>query len=302
MKKIVFWSIVAAAVIAIYFFLRAVFSGSLILDPYIVSVGFLRIKWYGVIIGSSVIVAYLLARHQLLTEGVKEDEFLLAMVFVIPFAVLGGRLYYVAFTWNTFFSKHLNLIFDTRTGGMAIHGALFAIFLAAWLFIIMVRRIKGRCSFGYLQAMDAFTMVAPFAQAMGRWGNFFNYEAHGGPTTLPWKMYVPPQYRMPQYANFKYFYPTFLFESIADLFVFYILYTYTKKRRMKYGQTFSLYLILYSVFRFFNEAFRTDSLWFYNLRIAQVVSVILIVIGAVLFAYVSKKGKNVETKEEVVES
>ncbi len=294
MKKGIFWTAVAAVSVALFFFLRAVFSGHIILNPYAVNISFLHIKWYGVIIGSSVIVAYLIARNQLLKEGVNEDEFLMAMVVAIVFAVVGGRLYYVAFTWNEYFSKHLWQILQPWTGGMAIHGALFGIFLAGWLFV----KLKKNCSFTYLQAMDAFTMVAPFAQAMGRWGNFFNYEAYGAPTSLPWKMFVPPQYRMPQYASYSYFYPTFLFESIADLFVFYILYTYTKKRRKKFGQTFSLYLILYSIFRFFNEAFRTDSLWFYNLRIAQVVSVILIVIGVVTFAYVSKNGKNVQTEVE----
>ncbi len=296
MKKIVFWSIVAAVSVALFFFLREVFAGNIILDPYAVNLPFLHIKWYGVIIGSSVVVAYLIARNQLLKEGVKEDEFLMAMVVAIFFAVVGGRLYYVAFTWNEYFSKHLWQIPQPWTGGMAIHGVLFGTFFAGWLFV----KLKKNCSFTYLQSMDAFTMVAPFAQAMGRWGNFFNYEAYGAPTNLPWKMFVPLQYRMPQYANYSYFYPTFLFESIANLFVFYILYTYTKKRRKKYGQTFSLYLILYSTFRFFNEAFRTDSLWFYNLRIAQVVSVILIIIGAITFAYVSKKGKEVQT--EVVRS
>ncbi len=296
MKKAFFWSAITGAVVAIFFFMKAVFSGTLILNPYVVHIGPLGIKWYGVIIGSSVLVAYLLARHQLLKEGVNEDEFLMAMVFVIPFAVVGGRLYYVAFTWD-YFSKHLNLILDTRTGGMAIHGALFATFFAAWLFIKLRKKIKGSCSFGYLQAMDAFAMVVPFAQAMGRWGNFFNYEAYGAPTNLPWKMFVPMQYRMPQYVTYKFFTPTFLYETIADLLVFYIVYTYTQKRRRKYGQTFALYLILYSVFRFFNESFRLDSLWFYNLRIAQVVSVVLIVIGCILFAHVSKKG--VDVREEV---
>jgi phosphatidylglycerol:prolipoprotein diacylglycerol transferase len=293
MKKILFWSILTAGIVGIFFFMKAVFNGSLILNPYLISLGALKIKWYGAIIGSSVIVAYLLARHQLLKEGVKEEEFLLGMVFVIPFAVLGGRLYYVAFTWD-YFSNHLNLILNTRTGGMAIHGALFATFLMTEVFILLRRKIKGNCSFTYLQAMDAFAMVAPFAQAMGRWGNFFNYEAYGAPTNLPWKMFVPIQYRIPQYIHYKFFTPTFLYETIADLLVFYIVYTYTQKKRTKFGQTFALYLILYSVFRFFNESFRLDSLWFYNLRIAQVVSVVLIIIGAILFAYTNKNGKRVE--------
>ncbi len=294
-KKILFWSVLTAVVVVLYFFTKEVFSGNIILDPYALNISFLHIKWYGIIIGSSVIVAYLLARHQLLKEGVDEDEFLLAMVFVIPIAVLGGRLYYVAFTWD-YFSKHLNQILTPWTGGMAIHGVLLGVFFGAWLFI----RLKKHCSFTYLQGMDAFAMVAPFAQAMGRWGNFFNYEAYGAPTNLPWKMYVPPQYRMPQYVNYKFFTPTFLYETIADLLVFYVVYTYTKKKRKKFGQTFALYLILYSVFRFFNESFRLDSLWFFNLRIAQVVSVILIVVGAWLFAYSTKRGRDVSfNKEEV---
>ncbi len=290
LKKVIFWSIVAGVAIVLFFFLRDVFSGHLILDPYAIDTSFLHVKWYGIIIGSSVIVSYLIARHQLLSEGVKEDDFIMVMVVAIFFAVLGGRLFYVSFTWNEYFKYHVSQILEPWTGGMAIFGALMGIFFAGWLYT----RLKKNCSFTYLEALDAFAMVAPFAQAMGRWGNFFNYEAYGGPTDLPWKMFVPLQYRMPQFVSDKFFTPTFLYESIVDLFVFYLIYTFTKNKRTTYGQTFALYLILYSSGRFFNEAMRLDSLWFYSIRVDQVMPVIFIVTGSLIFAYIKRHGRPVE--------
>ncbi len=289
MKKIIFWSIIAAVVAGLYFFLKAVFSGQLILDPYLIDTSFLHVKWYGVLIGSSVVIAYLLARSQLLKEGVKEDEFIIAMVVTIPFAVIGGRLFYVAFTWNEYFKYHLNQVFEPWTGGMAIFGALIGVFFGGWLYTL----INKRASFTYLQAMDAFAMVVPFSQAMGRWGNFFNYEAYGVPTDLPWKMFIPIQYRMPGYGAYSFFTPTFLYESIGDLIIFYILYTFTKKYRTKYGQSFALYLLLYPALRIFVESLRLDSLWFYSLRIDQVTPVFLIIIGGLIFAWTKRKGKQV---------
>ncbi len=285
MKKVLFWSILIAVIVALYFFLKDTFSGHLILDPYLINTSFLHVKWYGVIIGSSVIVAYLIARSQLLHEGVKEDEFIIAMVITIPFAVIGGRLFYVAFTWNEYFKYHVNQILEPWTGGMAIFGALIGMFFGGWLYL----RLNRRASFKYLQAMDAVAMVLPFAQAMGRWGNFFNHEAYGVPTNLPWKMYVPPDYRMPGYGQYAFFTPTFLYEAIGDFLIFYILYKFTKKYRTKYGQTFALYLILYPTLRIFVESLRLDSLWFYSLRIDQVVPVIFIISGGLLFGWLKRK-------------
>ncbi|BBJ28922.1 prolipoprotein diacylglyceryl transferase [Athalassotoga saccharophila] len=285
MKKVLFWSILIAVIVALYFFLRDTFSGHLILDPYLINTSFLHVKWYGVIIGSSVIVAYLIARSQLLHEGVKEDEFIIAMVVTIPFAVIGGRLFYVAFTWNEYFKYHVNQILEPWTGGMAIFGALIGMFFGGWLYL----RLNRKASFTYLQAMDAVAMVLPFAQGMGRWGNFFNHEAYGVPTNLPWKMYVPPDYRMPGYGQYAFFTPTFLYEAIGDFLIFYILYKFTKKYRTKYGQTFALYLILYPTLRIFVESLRLDSLWFYSLRIDQVVPVIFIISGGLIFGYLKRK-------------
>jgi phosphatidylglycerol:prolipoprotein diacylglycerol transferase len=286
LKKILFWSIVTAVIVAIYFFLKVTFSGSLVLDPYLINNSFLHVKWYGVIIGSSVVVAYLLVRNQLLREGVKEDEFIIAMVVAIPFAVIGGRLFYVAFTWNEYFKYHINQILEPWTGGMAIFGALIGMFFGGWLYL----RLNKNASFKYLQAMDALGMVLPFAQGMGRWGNFFNHEAYGVPTNLPWKMFVPPLYRMPGYENFAFFTPTFIYEGIGDFLIFYILYEFTKKYRMKYGQTFALYLLLYPTLRIFVESLRLDSLWLYSLRIDQVVPVIFIISGGLLFAWIKRNG------------
>ncbi|MEJ5230416.1 MAG: prolipoprotein diacylglyceryl transferase family protein, partial [Pseudothermotoga sp.] len=123
----------------------------------------------------------------------------------------------------------------------------------------------------------------PLGQAIGRWGNFFNYEAFGGPTNLPWKMYVPLRFRPVGYLQYEYFHPTFLYESIWDLFIFFLLTRYMNKDRKNFGEVFALYFCLYSLGRICIERLRLDSLYLGNLRTAQLFSAIMIVVGFALF-------------------
>lgn len=287
-KRVVLISVAAASVVALFFFLRAVFSGELILNPIIVEgLGPFSIRWYGVMIATAIIVAYVLGRHQGLKEGIKEDYMIEAVFIGIIFGVLGARIYYVAFNYEMYRGDFWS-IFRTWDGGLAIHGAFFAALLVTFLYVTF----RKKANLKFLQATDIFTAVLPLAQAIGRWGNFMNYEAYGSPTDLPWKMFVPLRYRMPGYSEFEYFHPTFLYESLANVAIFAVLYWYLGKRK-NYGEVTALYMVFYSIVRFFVEGLRLDSLYIgqTNIRTAKAVSVILLIAGIVLFIFSRYKGR-----------
>ena len=292
MKRIVISIVIASAsAVALFFFLRAVFSGELILNPVIVeNLGPFSVRWYGVMIATGIIAAYLLGRRQGLKEGIKEDYLIEGVFIGIVFGVLGARIYYVAFNYEIYRGDFWS-IFRTWDGGLAIHGAFFAALLVTFLYVTF----RKKADLKFLQVTDIFTAVLPLAQAIGRWGNFTNYEAYGSPTDLPWKMFVPLRYRMPGYSEFEYFHPTFLYESLANVVIFAVLYWYLGKRK-NYGEVTALYMVLYSIVRFFVEGLRLDSLYIgqSEVRTAQAVSVILLVVGIALFIFSRYKGKQVK--------
>lgn len=289
MKKIVVSiAIASASAFALFFFLKAVFSGQLILNPVIVeNLGPFSIRWYGVMIATGIITAYLLGRRQGLKEGIKEDYMIEGVFIGIVFGVLGARIYYVAFNYEIYRGDFWS-IFRTWDGGLAIHGAFFAALLVTFLYVTF----RKKADLKFLQVTDIFTAVLPLAQAIGRWGNFMNYEAYGSPTDLPWKMFVPLRYRMPGYSEFEYFHPTFLYESLANVAIFAVLYWYLGKRK-NYGEVTALYMVFYSIVRFFVEGLRLDSLYIgqTDIRTAKVVSVILLIAGVALFMFSRYKGK-----------
>lgn len=287
-KRVVLISVAAASAVVLFFFLRAVFSGELILNPVIVEgIGPFSIRWYGVMIATAIIVAYILGRHQGLKEGIEEDYMIEAVFIGIIFGVLGARIYYVVFNYEMYRGDFWS-IFRTWDGGLAIHGAFFAALLVTFFYVTF----RKKANLKFLQATDIFTAVLPLAQAIGRWGNFMNYEAYGSPTDLPWKMFVPLRYRMPGYYEFEYFHPTFLYESLANVAIFAVLYWYLGKRK-NYGEVTALYMVFYSIVRFFVEGLRLDSLYIgqTDIRTAKAVSVILLIAGIVLFIFSRYKGK-----------
>jgi len=285
LKRIIWASIIAFAILFLFFFLKPVFSGQIILNSVIFKLGRLQIRWYGVLIASGIMIAYMVARTRIKAENINEDQVIEGLFYGVIAGVVGARLYYVVFNWD-YFSRNPSDILKTWNGGLAIHGAVIAAMLVAFLYT----RLKKNVTFGFFQILDIVLMVFPLAQSIGRWGNFFNYEAFGKPTNLPWKMFVPVQNRPPMYRNYEYFHPTFLYESIWDLIVFTILLVYTKKYRKNFGETSALYMILYSIGRFFVEGLRLDSLYMGSFRAAQVVSIIMIGLGILLFAYFRRKG------------
>ncbi len=189
------------------------------------------------------------------------DEFLL---WVIPAGFIGARLWYVIFNLN-YYSLYPSKIFAVWEGGLAIHGGI----LAGMAVALIWTRVK---KINFLRFADIASVALVLGQAIGRWANYVNQEAYGKPTSLPWAMYIAGEYR----------HPTFLYESIWNLFLFFGLYYYLSHRPQS-GKVFGLYLAGYSLGRFFIEAMRTDSLMLGSFRVAQIVSVVLFVAGIVIF-------------------
>lgn len=266
--------------VLLFFFLSNVFSGNLILSSAILKLGRFEIRYYSVFILTGVVLAYILARKRALKEGVKAEQLDELIFYAIIFGIVGARLFYVIFNWNYYRNNFIE-IFMVWHGGLAIQGAIvFGITV-----FILYSKIKKNLTFSIFQALDLGALYLPLGQSIGRWGNLFNYEAFGGPTTLPWKMYVPSGFRPIKYINYEYFHPTFLYESIWDFSIFLLLILYIERHRKNHGEVFALYLCFYSLGRICIESLRLDSLFWGEVRVAQLFSAILMIAGFILFLY-----------------
>ena len=232
----------------------------------------LDIMWYGVLMASDIILFLFLALKEGKRVKISEDDILNLAIIAIPCGLLGARLYYVIFNWS-WYSQHMSEILNFRGGGMAIHGALIGGILAGFIYT-KIKKIN------FFKMADTVMIGIPLGQAIGRWGNYINGEAHGGPTSLPWGIMVD---------GVK-VHPTFLYESIWDLGIFIFLWFFRKHKKYE-GQLAIYYLILYSLGRFFIEGLRTDSLMIGPLRMAQVISITTIIVCLILHKILSKKNK-----------
>ena len=286
MKKrfVAFIAIVCLALLAI--FVKRVFDNTIQLNPVAFRVGSHSFRWYSVFIASGTVLSYLFVSLVGVRQGMKVEHIAQAFIMAIIFGVLGARLYYVFSRWDRYKDNPLE-IFLTRRGGLAIYGVVLGGFFALTLYT----RSKKNCSFTLFQVTDLAAAFLPLGQAIGRWGNFFNYEAYGSPTDLPWKMFIPFPHRMQGYERYEYFHPTFLYESVWDVLTFCILLFYYTKKRKRHGEVTALYFVVYSLGRIFIESLRLDSLYWGTWRAAQVTGVALIAIGLMSFSFFRKKGR-----------
>ena len=248
------------------------------------------IYFYGVILALSmmfgVFISEFVARK---FYNLNKDIIIELAPYLIIFGIIGARLYYCILNYN-FYLRFPTEIFAIRHGGISIHGALIGGLIGL---IIFAKKRK----ISILKLADISSIGLVLAQSFGRWGNFFNSEAFGYPTNLPWKLYIAPQYRPIPYTNVEYFHPTFLYESVLNFILFFILFYIIKNKKNKNdGNLALLYILLYSFIRIFVESFRIDSVCYLSgIPIAIVVSIILIllsIIGLVLnnIVFVKKEG------------
>lgn len=240
------------------------------------------IAWYGIIIATAMLLGTIMLTKLGKRYGYEENDIIDLALVILPCAIIGARAYYVIFEWS-YYSAHPDMILAFRQGGLAIHGGVIGGLIGGYI----VCKVK-KLNFSDLADMVAMPLI--LGQAIGRWGNFINQEAHGGPTNLPWGIMVD---------GVK-VHPTFLYESIWNLSVFALLLLTFKKRKF-YGEHFLKYMIFYSIGRFFIEGLRTDSLMLGPLRMAQVISLGFILFGIGMIAYARKTGKWKIEKVDVIE-
>jgi phosphatidylglycerol:prolipoprotein diacylglycerol transferase len=246
--------------------------------PIAIELGPIAIRWYGLLIATALIIGMSLARRVGARFGLTADQVGELAIWLICGAIPGARLYYVAFEWSRYADNPWRALAIWQ-GGIAIHGAILGGAIATLLFAQ-----RHRLSFWLLADVVAPSLI--LGQALGRWGNFFNSEAFGRPTDVPWRLYIPPAQRPPGLADEAYYHPTFLYESLWNLGVLAILlgllaWGLRHPGRLKRGTIFLVYAVAYSLGRVWIEALRLDSLMLGPLRVAQVVSLTGIGLGVV---------------------
>ena len=252
--------------------------------PIAIQLGPLAIRWYGVLMATAMALGLWLAYRDARRRGVGPEELLKASELALLGGLVGARLYYVAFNWD-YYSRALPKIIAVWEGGLAIHGGLLGgLALGGWY--------TWRKRLPFLTSLDIIAPSLALGQAIGRWGNFFNEEAFGTPTTLPWKLYISPPHRPLAYAQYDFFHPTFLYESLWDLLVFLLLIILFRRRVQRApAALFLVYMGLYSLGRFFTEALRTDSLMLGPIRVAQLASVIGMAVAVIFVPILLRRSR-----------
>lgn len=207
------------------------------------------------------------------------DTLLDILPIIIICAILGARIYYVIMDFS-YYAKYPTEILEVWRGGMSIHGGLIGGVAAG---IVLSKKMQ----FSFFKYADVFSFGLLIGQAIGRFGNYFNCEAFGKPCDLPFKLFIPEVRRPLEFAGYEYFHPTFLYETLWNLFVFFVLlYLMRKFAALRNGTFFFMYLMFYSVGRFFIEFLRVDSvLNIGNVPIAQIVSVLVFFVS-IIFVYI----------------
>ncbi|MFC2947240.1 prolipoprotein diacylglyceryl transferase [Virgibacillus sediminis] len=256
------------------------------LDPVFLELGPLTIYWYGVIIAAGAFLGIYLASKEADRLGLEKDILIDFIFFAIPVAIISARIYYVIFEWENYVGGPWWDIFAIWEGGIAIHGAIIGGVLTA---VIYTR--KRNISFWQLADIIAPSLI--LGQAIGRWGNFMNQEAHGGPVSETvfnnFLQYLPDFILNQMTIDGTLYHPTFLYESMWNVLVFVLLILLRKFNPLR-GEIFLTYAISYSIGRFFVEGLRTDSLYFGDIRQAQLISILIIVTAIALIIYRRFKG------------
>lgn len=251
-------------------------------EPVLMQIGSITIHWYGLILAVAMAVAVALGMILAKQRHLAIDDLLDLALWAVLAGIIGARLYDVMIIDWQYFSRHLDRIFYIWQGGLAIHGAIIGGAIAVYLWY----RLKKKNIWPWL---DIIAVALPLAQAIGRWGNYFNSELFGWPTGWPWGIPIAESLRPIIYRNEQYFQPAFLYESILNLFLFAGLLWLFRLDRLKAGQLAGLYLIGYGLVRFLMEFIRIDATgMLFGVRMPQLASIVLAVIGLVIFKIKSR--------------
>mgnify|MGYP002623661210 CR=1 FL=1 len=253
------------------------------MNPILIEIGNIKIYWYSIMILLGFILATILIIKESKRFNISKEKLTDMLFYTILIGILGARIYYVIFNLN-YYSKNILDIFKVWEGGLAIHGGI----ITGTIFMIIYTKKKD------LPTIKIFDICAPgllIGQALGRWGNFFNGEAHGPITTIEHLKYLPNFIIKGMYIDGNYYIPTFLYESILCLLGLIIVLVIRRTRIPKDGQITGFYFIWYGIARYIIESFRTDSLMLNTLKQAQIISIAMIIIGIFLIIKGNKNEK-----------
>ena len=247
-------------------------------------IGKVTIYWYSILIMISVLIGLYFTSKDAEKNGLTKKFMSDFAFYLIIISILGARLYYVIFNFSVFKNNLLDIL-KIWEGGLAIYGGV----IAGIIFTIYYSKKKDKSP---LLVLDTLAPYLILGQAIGRWGNFFNSEAHGGITTLEHlkELHIPSFVIKGMYINGNYYIPTFFYESVWCLLGFLLLLIIRRKDKYKNpGILLSIYFIWYGIGRFFIEGLRTDSLYLLGIRVSQLVSIILVVVGIIILIKIKKK-------------
>lgn len=254
------------------------------LDPVAFVIGPFTIYWYGLLIGSAMLIGLFLSLSEAKKRGIDEDTIIDMLLWAIPIGILSARLYYVIFEWS-YYSQHPEDIIKIWEGGLAIHGGI----IGGAIVILVFCKKRG---IRFFKMTDIIVPALMIGQIIGRWGNFFNQEAYGTEVSRSFleNLHIPEFIINQMYINGAYHHPTFLYESIWNTIGLTIILIFRRKNP-RVGEITCFYLIWYSVGRFFIEGLRTDSLMIFGtFRVAQMISLIGIGLGIGFLVYRRRKG------------
>lgn len=256
------------------------------MNPVAFTIFSIDVKWYSVFILVGIIIAWILIRSEARKFNISSDFITNLLFWTIIMGIIGARLYYIIFNWS-YYSNHLNEIYRIWEGGLAIHGGII---LGGLTLIMYCRKYKVST----FRMLDICAPYLLFAQALGRWGNFFNSEAYGAATTLEHlkSIKIIPEFVIyGMNINGTYYTPAFYYESLWCLLGVVLILIIRKFKYTRLGWQVGFYLMWYGLGRFFIESSRTDSLMLGYIKVAQLVSIILFVVGLIIILIQARKPK-----------
>lgn len=255
------------------------------MDRVALDLGFIQIYWYSIFIFLGVFFASFIILREAKKQKINEDFIVNLIFYSVIFGFIGARLYYVVFNLDYYLKYPLEIL-EIWNGGLAIHGGIIFGLLTI---IIYCRKYHAKT----LKVLDILVVGLILGQAIGRWGNFFNGEAYGAVVTLEYlqKLGLPQFLIDGMYINGAYYTPTFFYESICCVIGFIALLIIRRNKYTKVGDLTAIYLVYYGILRIFIESSRTDALMFMGFKMAQIVSIVMIIVGVVIMIINRKKGK-----------
>ena len=255
--------------------------------------GFIQIKWYSIFILLAMTIGSILMGIEAQKKGLSKDTIIDIIFYLVIFAILGARTYYVLFNLSYYLSSPIEII-SIWHGGLAIHGGIIACFIFLYWY-------TKKSNINLLVLLDILAVSLLIGQAIGRWGNFFNGEAFGREISRVAleNMHIPKFIINGMHINGTYYEPTFLYESVLSFIGFIIILLIRNIKRLKVGMLSSFYLVWYGIERFIIESMRSDSLMLFNIKVAQLVSLLSIAIGIFIFIK-SIKSKKLYIEENLI--